>query len=101
MKCQRYLLQFYDRCPRRPRIETVDDYLEFQIKHVKLMPERRCRKGILSEAWWHVEAAQPASGYTCSFYIVHNVNKAGSLPLQVRESGTMYDLDNFDGLLRL
>ena len=43
-KRQKYLLQFYD---RYPRIERANNSLEFQARRVKLMPERRCRKGIL------------------------------------------------------
>jgi len=64
VKRRRYLLRFYDRCPR---IESLDDSLEFQVGRVKLMPERRCREGELLEAWWCVEAAQPPSGHICSF----------------------------------
>ena len=89
VKRRRYLLQFSDRCPR---IETVDDSLEFQVGHVRLMPERRRRKGMWLGAWGHfmrmrrVETALPASGKICFLYIV---NRAGGLPLQVRESVIM------------
>ena len=77
VKRQRYLLQFSDRCPR---IGTADNSLEVQVGRVKLMPDRRRRKGVLLGAWGHfmrmrrVATALPASRKICSLYIV---NKAG------------------------
>ena len=58
----RHLLQFYDRCST---IESADDSLEFQDGHVKLIPERRCRKGMLLGAWrhfmWCIKTALPVN----------------------------------------
>ena len=48
VKRQIYLLQFYD---KYPRMESVDDSLEFQVGHVKLMPERGHKKRMLLRAW--------------------------------------------------
>ena len=83
MKRRRYLLQFYNRCPRIESAEDSLHCLQFQTGRVKLMPERR-RKGILLAAWghfkWRVEVALalPVSGYIYAHwhYIVRNANKA-------------------------